>query len=229
MRICRKCMKEFTNQYRICRDCGAILEETNDEHFMAADAPSSDGLMQSGTDRLAADSNAVNRSDSADVPPVVNQPSWACPQCGEVVPGTFDLCWKCLTYRDGKKADQSEIEILDDRIALNGEPEPIDPVEEKGDADEAEPLEPLCLARSEPVLVCPRCGSAQMMLSVLVGDEGQVTGSLRVMVFGDPHAVFFKDRLSGELKADICGQCGHVELRVLNPLELYRHYRQAAR
>jgi hypothetical protein len=48
-----------------------------------------------------------------------------------------------------------------------------------------------------------------------------------VVVFGDPGALVFKDRLYGELWADICGDCGHVELRVANPRQLYRHYRKS--
>ena len=28
-----------------------------------------------------------------------NEPPWACPQCGEAVDATFDLCWKCQTQR----------------------------------------------------------------------------------------------------------------------------------
>ena len=27
--------------------------------------------------------------------PVPDQGQWECPQCGEVIEGQFDLCWKC--------------------------------------------------------------------------------------------------------------------------------------
>ena len=50
---------------------------------------------------------------------------------------------------------------------------------------------------------------------------------MQVVICGDPSAMIFKDRLYGELKADICGDCGHVELRVANPKELYEHYRKS--
>ena len=53
-------------------------------------------------------------------------------------------------------------------------------------------------------------------------------GTLQVVISGDPSALIFKDRLYGELKANICGDCGHVELRVANPKELYRHYRKSS-
>jgi hypothetical protein len=52
-------------------------------------------------------------------------------------------------------------------------------------------------------------------------------GDLQVVVYGNPEALIFKDRLYGRLSADICGDCGHVELRFENPEELYQHYRQA--
>ncbi len=66
-----------------------------------------------------------------------------------------------------------------------------------------------------------------MMFDVVVQDQGESAGGyLRVVVYGDPSALIFKDRLYGQLLADICGDCGHVELHVLNPKELYRHYRK---
>ena len=67
-----------------------------------------------------------------------------------------------------------------------------------------------------------------MMFGVTVQDQGEGSHRyLRVVICGDPSALIFKDRLYGELRANICGDCGHVELRVTNPRELYRHYRKA--
>ena len=67
-----------------------------------------------------------------------------------------------------------------------------------------------------------------MMVGVTVADQGPHSdGRLKVVIYGDPSALIFKDRLYGELKADICGDCGHVELRVANPQELYLHYRKS--
>jgi hypothetical protein len=28
---------------------------------------------------------------------------WNCPNCGEIIPGNFDACWKCLTTKEGEK------------------------------------------------------------------------------------------------------------------------------
>ena len=29
------------------------------------------------------------------------RPDWTCPECGEEVPGSFDVCWKCGEERPG--------------------------------------------------------------------------------------------------------------------------------
>ena len=28
---------------------------------------------------------------------------WKCPKCGEMVPGTFEVCWKCLSDQAGQQ------------------------------------------------------------------------------------------------------------------------------
>jgi hypothetical protein len=82
---------------------------------------------------------------------------------------------------------------------------------------------------SEAVTPCPRCGSTKIIPRVRIVDQGQYSnGALQVVIVGNPEALIFKDRRYGNLTADICAACGHVELRVENPRELYEHYRQAA-
>ena len=72
---------------------------------------------------------------------------------------------------------------------------------------------------------CSKCGSTKLIPDVKVADQGDSSnGHLRVVVYGDPHALIFKDRHYENLIATICGDCGHVELRVSNPHGLYRHY-----
>ena len=62
----------------------------------------------------------------------------------------------------------------------------------------------------------------------MITDQGQgSSGSLRVVVYGHPEAILFKDRRYGQLRADICGECGHVEIWIANAAELYDHYRTA--
>ena len=141
------------------------------------------------------------------------------------VPGTFDVCWKCLTTKDGEKAEESESEFFQedpDASKPDEEPEPTELDAEALGVEEDEEATPFQSA-------CPRCGSAKMMFGVTVCDQGEYSGgTLRVVISGDPSALIFKDRLYGELKANICGDCGHVELRVANPKELYRHYRKSS-
>jgi hypothetical protein len=48
-----------------------------------------------------------------------------------------------------------------------------------------------------------------------------------VVVYGNPGAILFKDRLFTDVSADVCGQCGHMEMRAVKPEELYEHYLKA--
>ena len=142
-----------------------------------------------------------------------------------MVPATFDICWKCRTTKDGGKTDHEPVAFEEDLDARRSDDE-LTPTEL-----DAEPLgteeEWMEEDKRQSQSVCPRCGSAKMMLGVTVRDQGEVDTTLKVVICGDPSALIFKDRLYGELKADICGDCGHVELRVVNPRELYRHHRKS--
>jgi len=77
---------------------------------------------------------------------------------------------------------------------------------------------------------CPACGSDKIIPEVRIVDvcEGGLT-DLSVQICGDPDALIFKDRFYGELKAIICGECGHTELKVTNPRELYKKYQESCR
>lgn len=75
---------------------------------------------------------------------------------------------------------------------------------------------------------CDICGSDKIIPNVRVFDQGQYSdGKLKLAVFGVPDAILFKDRLFGEVKAHVCGDCGHIELRVANPRELYDKYQES--
>jgi hypothetical protein len=56
------------------------------------------------------------------------------------------------------------------------------------------------------------------------GDTGAFTHPAKVSVDRNPDAWIFKDTIFGEIIADICGVCGHVDLRVKNFDELYQNY-----
>jgi hypothetical protein len=73
---------------------------------------------------------------------------------------------------------------------------------------------------------CEVCGSEKIIPNVRVVDQGQYSdGQLKLVVFGEPDALIFKDKLYGKVAAHVCGECGHIELRVSNPQEMYRKYR----
>jgi len=237
MRMCLKCSKKVSDDSKICRDCGAILEDIPDDSVPGTDGewkPASQlgppwAAKPHETEQEVGDEQSVGEQAAETdepAPPDTEASAWKCPQCGESVPGSFDVCWKCLTTKDGEKAEGSESEFFQEALDASKpeeEPEPNELDAEALRVEEDEEETPFQSA-------CPRCGSSKMMFGVTVCDQGEYSGgTLQVVISGDPSALIFKDRLHGELKANICGDCGHVELRVANPKELYRHYRKSSR
>jgi rRNA maturation protein Nop10 len=78
---------------------------------------------------------------------------------------------------------------------------------------------------------CPRCGSGKIVPAVPLldhyGDLGVKTRTAEVQVQGEPGAWIFKDAVTGTLTIDVCGECGHAELRVGNFRELYEKHRKS--
>lgn len=78
---------------------------------------------------------------------------------------------------------------------------------------------------------CLRCGSERIVPDVRLfdrfGDTGAFTASTQLTVRGEPDAWFFKDSASGRLFANVCGDCGYVELHVENYRELYEKHVKA--
>jgi hypothetical protein len=183
MRRCPKCSLAFTDSARICRSCGAILDEVPDEAGVAIEVPAEEISEEYGEN--------VEEHNELD-------PDWICPQCGESVPDTFAMCWSCNCQRP-----------IDADLVTTPEAEPLsNPV--------AESVRPRH---------CSACGSTKIIPNATIVDQGQhSSGSLCVVVAGEPDALIFKDRLFGTLTADICGECGHASIRVHNPDELYIHY-----
>jgi hypothetical protein len=132
--------------------------------------------------------------------------------CGEIVPSNFDSCWSCGSGHDGileVQVTEAPAEIHD----LGSSPLSSDQSESNVDG-----------------LPCAVCGSLKILPNVRVCDQGEhSSGSLRLVVYGDPNALIFKDRRYGEITARVCGECGHVELRVPNAANLYRHYLESQR
>ena len=72
---------------------------------------------------------------------------------------------------------------------------------------------------------CPKCGSTKMIHSVPIRAQGERSGGrLAAYVDSDPEALFLKGRMYSRILAEICGECGYVELRVNQPGVLYNHY-----
>ncbi len=100
MRICPKCSKRVSGDSKICRDCGAILEDIPDD---SVPGPGVESTTPFGFPLAAKHQESVGEvvaESQEPSPPDSEAPSWKCPQCGETVPGTFDVCWKCQTTKD---------------------------------------------------------------------------------------------------------------------------------
>jgi len=207
MRECPKCSRSFDDDSKICRTCGTILE-----------------------DRATEDTRPVEDEGTVEEPPVLpeihEEPrpevdaweslesevqaepkthGWRCPQCESAVPDEFDVCWKCGSDQQG--------EVVAD---VAPQPSPQTWVE----ATDTQKTKGKCIA----------CGSSKIIPGLTVVDQGQHSdGKLYTVVYGDPDALIFKDKLHGEMVVDVCGSCGHAQLRVVNPGELYRHWRDSQR
>ncbi len=75
---------------------------------------------------------------------------------------------------------------------------------------------------------CTACGSEKIIPGVRILDEqGGASTDLHVVVYKSPESLLFKGRVYGTLRADVCGQCGHADLRVDKAEQLYDAYQEA--
>jgi hypothetical protein len=225
MRKCPKCEKTYPDEAKICRTCGAILEPCKLPEIAPREKPKSEPELITMADVVDDRSNeeALTANDSQK-----NLPNWICPSCKKTVPGNFDVCWNCFTTREGEfdpdfaetitRADIAEDQVDEEEFL-------IDDAEEINLEDNDKKISPKQVNRT----CCPRCGSDKIIRDAHPIDHGDhnISDNLTLVVYGNPEALIFKDRLSGTLSADICGNCGHVEFRVDNPGELYEHYRKS--
>jgi hypothetical protein len=212
----------YSDESKICRTCGSILDASAELGSVLVDAPEPDA-------ELLTAANVVEDHPRDESPPVAVSaeylPAWTCSQCKKSVPGNFDICWNCFTTRDGDfDPEFAEIvaaaEITEDQDDFAEE----QPATYKANTTASSPPD------RENRLCCSRCGSEKIIRDARLRDQGQYSdGKGYVVVDGDPEAWILKDRLYGRLSVDICGRCGHVEFRVDNPAELYEHYRKARR
>jgi hypothetical protein len=199
MHRCPKCASQYGDDVKICRTCGAILDIVAEEPPHAVEA-----------DPLPSEEE---EDDVEEATPASRRRPWICPQCKQDVPGSFEVCWNCGTSADGVADPHFSKDAECDE---NAESHAIwQPPELAADA-----------SHDSTARVCVKCRSAKMIPDARMLNEG-VNGEPQLVVDANPDALIFKDRLYGQLVADVCGHCGHVELRALDPERLYEHYRQS--
>lgn len=201
MRKCPKCSMEYDDDRKICRACGSALDDYVPPPVEAVPpAPVVEPLPILDEPILAEFAEEVAKP----------RHSWTCQGCGKLVPVEFTVCWNCGADEQGQPDSGFVVEPKDDWKKL-----------ERKLIVEAEEIK-----TNEPH--CPKCGSKKIIPRTRVRDQGQYSnGHLQVVVCGDPNALLFKDRLLEDIIADVCGDCGFIELKVKNPGELYEHYLHA--
>lgn len=79
---------------------------------------------------------------------------------------------------------------------------------------------------------CPKCGSSEVIRDVRVMDRGHGSadaGDLSAVVYANPQAWVFKNKVSVELSASVCGACGFTELYAVDPAAMLAAARAAER
>ena len=78
-----------------------------------------------------------------------------------------------------------------------------------------------------PDNTCSKCGSTKRMSRLPLIDQGQLPGSLKVLLGATrPDAWFLQGPIFATLEADSCGECGYTELYLTDPESAYRDWRR---
>lgn len=72
---------------------------------------------------------------------------------------------------------------------------------------------------------CCKCGSLDVIPNAEIMGYG--TAKVKAVVSGKPDAFMFKDPLRVDIDVQICGECGHMELKASNPKALFRRYKSS--
>jgi hypothetical protein len=131
-----------------------------------------------------------------------------CWSCGEPFSPGFDVCWKCGADRQGGR---DPLFVPADAPACPR----LEP-EEAADADRAGEDDARDEVVEPPAPHCGRCGSSKVLPNI----------GLSVVFYKDPAAIIWKQPFYGELAACVCGDCGHVDLRVKDPMTFYEECRR---
>ena len=202
MRVCPKCQRKVAADSKICRVCGLIFDVVENvalpQKFAAEEVASEASLAQEESVVKSDQEVGTTGAQLTDSLP------WKCPNCHEEVEHNFDICWRCGTDREGISDPEFAADWDENSQAIADE--------QSSEFDQR-------------VRSCIRCGSGRVIPCATIHDQGQHSdGKLYALILGNPDALLFRDRMYGEIRADICGSCGHAELRVQNPEELYQHY-----
>lgn len=75
---------------------------------------------------------------------------------------------------------------------------------------------------------CPRCGSEKIIPNLRIHDRyiARHDDWIGIEILGKPEALIFKDTHKEFLRANVCGECGNVDLFVENPKRLWETYSQ---
>ena len=145
---------------------------------------------------------------------------WECAKCGESVEDTFDVCWSCGTSKDG----------VEDPAFQRADAAGVAPG--AGAEGFVRPAAPAHTGTGEHAsLVCTGCGSDRIIPGVPLldhyGDTGVRSDEAKVQVPGAPRAWIFRDAAEGGVCLDVCGECGHAEVRVTNARQLWEKYQRS--
>jgi hypothetical protein len=139
-----------------------------------------------------------------------------CPQCSAKYGDDLNFCKNCSTMLQTVGEAPPPATEPPALTAMAEIPEPV-------------PAEPKQAVRPQkPPMQCTRCGSSKIIPNTTIRDRCESSGEqLSAYVDAAPDALIFKERLYSALVGDICGECGHVELKAEDHRSLYRHYLQS--
>jgi hypothetical protein len=141
-----------------------------------------------------------------------------CPKCKKKFQGRSKICRDCGSILDDVESlpeePRSSVPPVEATLEVLVDP---DVVEDVSTAPGSPP------AAEEPRRqACARCGSEKVIPDVKLIGRPQGAQGAGARLKRPPFV--FKDRIAREIGADICGECGHVELRAQHAGAIYQDY-----
>ncbi len=69
---------------------------------------------------------------------------------------------------------------------------------------------------------CPECGSEKIVKNAEISTAG--SGTARVSFHQNPSAAFFTGSVVSGTRADVCGDCGLIQLFAMDPRKIWDAY-----